>query len=55
MLLTYADGVMTRRSVPDAVYKKMGMSDSFLEEEREANERALTRFEEAFKVLRPLQ
>lgn len=55
MLLTYADGIMTRRAVPEAVYKKMGLSDTFLEEEREANERALARLEEAFKVLRPLQ
>jgi len=55
MLLTLADGVMTRRGVPEAIYKKMGMPETFLAEENEANERALARFEEAFKVLRPLQ
>jgi len=55
LLLSYADGIMTRRSVPEAIYKKMGMSDTFLEEEREGSERALARLEEAFKVLRPLQ
>ena len=54
-MMMLADGVITRRSVPDALYKKMGMSDEFLQEEREGNERALARFEEAFKVLRPLQ
>lgn len=50
-----ADGIITRRSVPESIYKKMGMSEQFLQEEREGNERALARFEEAFKVLRPLQ
>lgn len=50
-----ADGIITRRSVPEAIYKKMGMSEQFLQEEREGNERALARFEEAFKILRPLQ
>jgi hypothetical protein len=54
-LMMLADGIMTRSGVPDSLYTKMGMSEVFLEEEREANERALTRFEEAFKILRPLQ
>lgn len=54
-MMIMADGIITRRSVPEAIYKKMGMSDQFLQEEREGNERALARFEEAFKVLRPLQ
>lgn len=54
-MMIMADGIITRRSVPEAIYKKMGMSDQFLQEEREGNERALARFEEAFKILRPLQ
>ncbi len=54
-MMIMADGIITRRSVPEAIYKKMGMSEQFLQEEREGNERALARFEEAFKVLRPLQ
>jgi len=54
-LLGYVDGIMTRRMVPDAMYKNAGMSDTFLAEEHEANERAMVRFEEAFKILRPLQ
>lgn len=54
-MMIMADGIITRRSVPDALYKKMGMSEQFMQEEREGNERALARFEEAFKVLRPLQ
>lgn len=54
-LMFLADGVMSRRSVPDALYKKMGMGDGFLTQEKEGNERALARFEEAFKILRPLQ
>lgn len=54
-LLGYVDGIMTRRMVPDQLYKNAGLSDLFLAEEREANERAMVRFEEAFKILRPLQ
>jgi hypothetical protein len=54
-LLGYVDGIMTRRMVPDKLYKNAGMSDAFLAEEHEANERAMARFEEAFKILRPLQ
>lgn len=50
-----ADGVMTRRAMPPALFKKMGASDEFIAEEKEANERALSRYEEAFKALRPLQ
>ncbi|MFN7114963.1 MAG: hypothetical protein ACK4PK_11470 [Alphaproteobacteria bacterium] len=54
-LLGYVDGIMTRRMVPDAMYKNAGLSDTFIAEEHEANERAMARFEEAFKILRPLQ
>lgn len=54
-LLGYVDGIMTRRMVPDQMYKNAGLSDLFLAEEHEANERAMVRFEEAFKILRPLQ
>jgi hypothetical protein len=54
-LMALADGVMSRRAVPEALYRKMGMSDTFLAEEQEASERALARFQEAFKVLKPLQ
>lgn len=54
-LLVFADGVMTRRTVPDEVFLKMGMPQSLLAEEKDANERALTRYEEAFKILRPMQ
>jgi len=54
-LLVFADGVMTRRTVPDEVFLKMGMPESLLAEEKDANERALARYEEAFKILRPMQ
>lgn len=54
-LMSLADGIMSRRAVPVEAYRNYGFSDTFLAEEKEANERALARFEEAFKVLRPLQ
>jgi hypothetical protein len=54
-LLTYVDSIMTRRIVPDEMFKRAGLSDAFIAEEHEANERAMVRFEEAFKILRPLQ
>lgn len=54
LLLGYVDGIMSRKIVPDELYIKAGMSKAFLDEEKEGNERALVRFQEAFKVLRPL-
>lgn len=54
-LMALADGIMSRRAIPTEAFRNYGFSDTFLAEEKEANERALARFEEAFKVLRPLQ
>lgn len=54
-LMILADGLTTSNAVPAALFKRMGASDQFIAEEKEANERALGRYEEAFRALRPLQ
>lgn len=54
-LLKFADTFTYKASLPDSLYEKMGLPAIFVQEQKEANTKALMRLNEAFKVLKPLQ
>jgi hypothetical protein len=45
------DGLRAKRSVPDSVYKVMGMPETYVKEEREGIDRALSRIDGAIRQL----
>ena len=49
-----ADGYRTLGSVPDGIYTRMGVSDTYVKEEREGYTKALDRLKEAMEALQPL-
>lgn len=49
-----ADGYRTLGSVPDGIYQHMGVSDTYVKEEREGYTKALDRLHEAMEALQPL-
>jgi len=49
-----ADGYRTLGSVPDGIYQRMGVSDTYVKEEREGYTKALDRLHEAMEALQPL-
>lgn len=54
-LLKLADIYRYKANMPDGLYQKMGVPAIFVQEQKEANTKALTRLQDAFQVLRPLQ
>ncbi|MCE9507227.1 MAG: hypothetical protein K8R48_02780 [Alphaproteobacteria bacterium] len=51
-LETLADGLRFKKLVPDKIYRDMGLPDSFIQEEKEGNEKALVRLNEALNELK---
>jgi len=51
-LETLADGLRFKKVVPDKIYRDMGLPDSFIKEEKEGNEKALARLNEALNELK---
>lgn len=51
-LETLADGLRFKKLVPDKTYRDMGLPDSFINEEKEGNEKALVRLNEALNELK---
>ncbi len=54
-LLKLADIYRYKANMPDGLYQKMGVPAIFVQEQKEANTKALARLQDAFQVLRPLQ
>jgi len=54
-LLKLADIYRYKANMPDGLYQKMGVPAIFVQEQKEANTKALARLQSAFEVLRPLQ
>lgn len=50
-LRTMRDGLRAKRSIPDSVYRIMGMPDVYVKEEREGLDNALSRINTALKQL----
>jgi hypothetical protein len=51
-LATLAAGLRQKKSVPDRIYKAMGVPDSFIKEEREGTDHALLRLDKALQELK---
>ena len=51
-LAPLAQGILSKTTIPDSVYKKMGVSDVFIQEEKEGNDAALDALNAALRELK---
>lgn len=54
-LSSFADGLRSKQAIPDNIYKSMGLTDDYINDERNGNAAALTHLDAALSTLKSFQ